>query len=69
VHRLLPRETVKLVPPAAPDGIDRTPHLVTDEVSMTLLMQGLITAYEARAAGVNIDDLVGRNVGRLEGGS
>ncbi|WP_442788784.1 condensation domain-containing protein [Dactylosporangium sp. NBC_01737] len=26
-------------------------HLVTDEVSMTLLMQGLSTAYEARAAG------------------
>jgi long-chain fatty acid transport protein len=32
VHRLLPRETTKLAPPAAPDGVNRAPHLVTDEV-------------------------------------
>ena len=32
VHRLLSRETTKLAPPPAPDGVNRTPHLVTDEV-------------------------------------
>ena len=40
VHRLLPRETVKLVPPAAPDGINRTPHLVADEVPDDAVVAG-----------------------------
>src|SRR4029078_2322936 len=29
---LAPRETPKLAPPPAPDGVNRTPQLVTDEV-------------------------------------
>jgi hypothetical protein len=43
------------------------PHSDADLASLRLDVD--VAAYEARAAGVNIDDLVGRNVGRLEGGS
>ena len=40
VHRLWPRETTKLPTPAAPDGINRTPQLVTDEVPDDAVVAG-----------------------------
>jgi long-chain fatty acid transport protein len=40
VHRLWPRDTTKLPTPAAPDGVNHTPQLVTDEVPDDAVVAG-----------------------------
>ena len=40
VHRLWPRQTTKLPVPVSSDGVDRTPHLVTDEVPDDAVVAG-----------------------------
>jgi long-subunit fatty acid transport protein len=40
VHRLLPRDTTKLATPTFPDGVNRTPNLVVDEVPDNAVIGG-----------------------------